>query len=113
MMDTSSFLADYQQAFRFKVASLDLLPIAKRMYLLNHYITYCQAHALHHASGAETLAQELAALPATTQLYQDRTLAVIRHQVEMWEAEVAWALRLRDEERLRSETEPAETSPKK
>ena len=44
------------------------------------------------------------------QVYQDRTLAVIRHQVEMWEAEVAWALRLRDEERLRAETEPAGTS---
>lgn len=100
MMDTTSFLADYQRAFQFKVASLDLLPPSKRLYLLNHYISYCQTHVLHFASGGETLAQDLAELPATPLHYQQRTLAVIRHQVEQWEAEVAWATRLLDIEQL-------------
>lgn len=113
MMDTSSFLADYQQAFQFKVASLDLLPTARRLYLLNHYITYCQTHVLHHTIGAETLAQELAMLPLTTALYQDRALASIRHRVEQWEAEAAWAMRLREEEGQRAEALPAEETSEK
>jgi len=108
MMDTSSFLADYQQAFQFKVASLDLLPVAKRLYLLNHYITYCQAHVLHFTTGAETLAQELAALPEASPPFQDRALAAIRHLVEQWEAEAAWAMQLREEERLRAEAASTE-----
>jgi DNA-binding PadR family transcriptional regulator len=108
MLDTTSFLADYRQAFQFKVVSLDLLPVARRLYLLNHYITYCQAHVLHHTSGAETLAQELAMLPSTPPLYQERTLTVIRHRVEEWEAEAAWAMRLREEEGQRAEAETSE-----
>lgn len=113
MMDTSLFLADYQRAFRFKVASLDLLPVARRLYLLNHYITYCQAHVLHFTTGAESLVQELAALPLTTPLYQDRTLAAIRHLVEQWEAEAAWAMQLREEEGQRAEALPAEETSEK
>lgn len=108
MMDTSSFLADYRLAFQFKAVSLDLLPVTRRLYLLNHYITYCQAHVLHHTIGAETLAQELAALPLTPPLYQERTLAVVRHRAEEWEAEAAWAMQLREEEAQRTEAEVVE-----
>jgi DNA-binding PadR family transcriptional regulator len=105
MMDTSSFLADYKLVFQFKVVSLDLLPIARRLYLLNHYIVYCQAHVLHYTIGAETLAQELEALPATPPHYQERTLAMIRHRVEEWKAEAAWAMQMRAAEQLYAESE--------
>ncbi|QBD75342.1 PadR family transcriptional regulator [Ktedonosporobacter rubrisoli] len=95
MMDTSSYQANYQQAFLFKVSSLDLLPPAKRFYVLNHYITYCQAHILHFTTEAENLAQDLASVPFP-QAFQERSALAIRHLIQHWESEAAWAMQVRD-----------------
>lgn len=103
MMDTSSFQAEYQRAFLFKVSSLDLLPPANRLYVLNHYITYCQAHILHFTAEAASLAQEVAAVSATPQTFQERSLIALRHLIEQWQAEATWAMQLREEEQRRAE----------
>jgi DNA-binding PadR family transcriptional regulator len=108
MTDTTSFQADYQRAFLFKVSSLDLLPLANRLYILSHYITYCQAHVLHFTAEAESLAQDLAtALPAPP-TFQDRSLAAIHHLIQQWEAEASWAMQLREEEQQGAETTQTE-----
>jgi DNA-binding PadR family transcriptional regulator len=103
MMDTSSFQADYQRVFLFKVSSLDLLPVAHRLYLLNHYVTYCQAHVLHFTTEAESLARDLVSVVVSPPPFQDRSLAAIRHLIEQWQAEVTWAMQLREEEQRSAE----------
>lgn len=108
MMDTSSFQADYQRAFLFKVSSLDLLAAANRFYILNHYITYCQAHVLHFSSEAASLEQDIATVTASPPAFQARSLAAIRHLIQQWEAEVAWGMQLREEEQHRIEEAQSE-----
>ena len=103
MMDTSSFQAEYQRAFLFKVSSLDLLPRANRFYVINHYITYCQAHVLHFTDEAASLAQEIATVSAIPQSFQQRSLTALHHLIAQWQAEATWAMELREEEQRRIE----------
>jgi len=103
MMDTTSFQAEYQRAFLFKVSSLDLLPSANRFYVINHYITYCQAHVLHFTDEAASLAQEVATISAIPQSFQQRSLTALRHLIAQWQAEAIWAMELREEEQRRIE----------
>lgn len=100
MMDTTSNPGEYQRIFPFKVPVLCLLQPAERMYLLDHYINYCQAHVLHLTSEAEELAtsshkglgEGLAV-----------TLDVMKHMTDRWRLEVEWAQRLRQDELAKRE----------
>src|SRR5690348_5750221 len=57
MMDTTSNPGEYQRIFLQKMTVLHLLKPSERLYLIDHYINYCQAHVLHLTSEREGLAQ--------------------------------------------------------
>ena len=106
MMDTTSFQSDYQRIFLFKLSSLDLLPLTNRLYLLNHYVSYCQAHVLHFTTEAQSLTQDIASFAGSLLVFQGRSLAAINHLVEHWHSEAAWAMQLYKEEQDRAEASP-------
>jgi hypothetical protein len=55
MMDTTSNLGDYRLLFWVKVSALHLLELNEQLYLLDHYINYCQTHIFHYlAESADT-----------------------------------------------------------
>ncbi len=101
MMDTTSNLGEYQRLFLQKVEMFHFLKPSERLYLIDHYINYCQAHVLHLTAEREDLAEghyhhfegDEDVLPAT--------LDVMRHMAEQWKLETSWALRLRKREQLR------------
>ena len=99
MLDTTSNLGEYQRMFHYKAPLLYLLKPADRLYLIDHYLNYCQAHVLHLTAEAEDLA-----IGYSSHSYQGMeislaaTLDVMKHMTEQWRLEVAWALRLRAEE---------------
>lgn len=102
MMDTTSNPGEYQRLFLQKATVLHLLKPLERLYLIDHYINYCQAHVLHLTAEREELAQSNypghgSSLPAT--------LDVMKHMMDQWRQEVEWALRLRAEEVARQEGE--------
>ena len=91
MMDTSSNIGDYQRIFHLKVPCLNFLQPGECLYLLNHYINYCQACILHVKAESENLVHEIEDSP-----YRELSLQVMQHRAELWQVEVDWTMRLRE-----------------
>ncbi len=91
MLDTAMNPGEYQRIFTTKASVLYLLAPSERIYVIEHYISYCQSHIQHLTNEADDLARahypsfndDPRQLPAT--------LSVMRHMVEGWRLEEAWA----------------------
>ena len=59
MLDTTSNPGDYQRLFTHKVSAFHFLLSAERLYLIDHYINYCEAHVLHLRAEAADFAREM------------------------------------------------------
>lgn len=95
MMDTRSHLGDYRLVFLQKVCVFDHLSSEERLFLIEHYMHYCQTHVLHmHAELNDLQRQEKQDRPAQL----ENVLVVMRHQALQWEAELAWAKNLQGRE---------------
>jgi DNA-binding PadR family transcriptional regulator len=92
MMDTTSNPGDYQRLFLHKVPYLEFLKPTERMYLIDHYVNFCQAHVLHLTAEKEDLAQRNHM--SLSQL--DATLNVMQHMIDQWKLELDWANSLRE-----------------
>lgn len=104
MLDTTSNPGEYQRLFRQKVTVLYLLKPAERLYLIDHYINYCQTHVLHLTAEGEDLATGHYHHTSGENLWLPATLGVMEHMGDQWRLEVAWALRLREQEQARQQT---------
>jgi hypothetical protein len=72
---------------------------AERLYLIDHYINYCQAHILHLTAEGEDLQVGKHLSPAQL----SATLKVMQHLIDQWRLELEWVRSLREEEITRSE----------
>lgn len=99
MMDTTSNPGEYQKFFWRKMDVLEFLKPAERLYLIDHYINYCQAHILHLTAEAEDLASRNYLSPSQLKA----TLNVMQHGVDQWSLELEWARKLRKDEVARVE----------
>ena len=101
MMDTTSNPGEYRQIFLQKVSVLRFIKPAERLYLIDHYINYCQAHILHLIAEREDFVAnkgfELG--PA----YLTATLNVMQHLIDQWQLELDWARSLREQELSQAE----------
>jgi DNA-binding PadR family transcriptional regulator len=94
MMDTTSNPGDYQRLFLHKVPYLEFLKPTERMYLIDHYVNYCQAHILHLTAEKEDLART-----KHMNLSQlNVTLNVMQHMIDQWKLELDWANSLREKD---------------
>lgn len=93
MMDTSSNPGEYQRIFLRKADSLHLLSLDEQLYLIDHYINYCQSHVLHLIAEAEDVECEKYGMSA---VQLKATLNVMRHMQDQWRLEVEWAQQLRE-----------------
>jgi DNA-binding PadR family transcriptional regulator len=103
MMDTTSNPGEYQKFFRYKVVHISLLSPEERLYLIDHYSNYCQAHTLHLRTEARNLVQENAESHFMSPAQLEATLDTMQHMANQWEAELEWVRRLRDKELARSQ----------
>lgn len=99
MMDTTSNPGEYQRIFTHKVIGFSSLKPAERLYLIDHYINYCQAHVLHLTAEAEDM---------QANSYQQGpdpsvVLEVMKHALDQWRLEVEWAQHLRAQEVARQQ----------
>lgn len=95
LMDTTSNLGDYQRVFWYKLPVLDLLTLKERLYLLDHYINYCQSHIFHYTA-------EIADLPAHHEHFQQSPATYLQavqdtldHTLRRWRLELEDALQWR------------------
>ena len=99
MMDTTSNPGDYRQIFLQKVGRLRFLKPVERLYLIDHYINYCQAHILHLTAEGEDLQVGKHLSPA----HLSATLKVMQHLIDQWQLELEWTRSLREEELAQAE----------
>lgn len=97
MMDTTSNPGEYARLFWFKVPFFESLTPTERLYLIDHYLNYCQAHIVH-LTGEVTEME----VDATQQQYLTpgqiaATLQVIRHLRNQWQLDYDDVLALRAE----------------
>jgi len=107
MMDTSSNLGDYQKIFHYKMGFLDLLRSDERLFLMNHYVNYCQTTILHVQTEMESLVYELADHPSPT--FLENVLRTMKHIVQQWQDEYDWMNGVREQE-LEQMNAPRSTS---
>lgn len=109
MMDTTSNPGDYGRLFWLKVPSLDVLQLHERLYLVDHFIAYCQTHVFHLNGEAESLRRDVVQRAYMSQEQLDATLLVMRHLVAEWQLAADDARALRERILARAEeTEEAE-----
>lgn len=100
LLDTTSNPGEYQRIFWQKVTVLSHLKPSERLYLIDHYINYCQAHVLHLKAESEDLIE---GNYSHSRDEMTATLDVMKHMADQWRLELTWALRLREEELARQE----------
>jgi DNA-binding PadR family transcriptional regulator len=105
MMDTTSNPGEYQRIFLQKVPMLHFLEVSERLYLLDHYVNYCQAHILHLTAEREDLARGNYHHYRGDEWGLQATLDVMKHMTDQWRLKVTWAQRLRAREQVRQAEE--------
>jgi DNA-binding PadR family transcriptional regulator len=100
MMDTASNPGEYRQIFLQKVSTLRYLKPAERMYLIDHYINYCQAHILHLMAEREDLRARVEHLDP---VHVKTVVQVMQHMIDQWQLELEWAKSLREQELAHAE----------
>lgn len=84
MLDTSSNPGEYSKLFWQKVPFLDDLAPTERLYLLDHYLHYCQTHIFHLTTEMDDLEREVARGQYMTADQLTATLHVFRHHLAQW-----------------------------
>lgn len=96
IMNTTSNPGDYQRIFWQKVAAFSFLKSSERLYLMDHYINYCQTHILHLQAETSDLTKQG---PHWWGEYEvSMTLSVMNHTINQWQLELAWVQTLRKQE---------------
>jgi len=104
MLDTISNPGDYARIFWLKVPFFESLTSGERLYLIDHYLNYCQAHLVH--LNGELMEMEI---DAPQQQYMTptqiaATTQVIRHLHNHWRLDYDDVLALRAAEVSRIES---------
>lgn len=97
MMDTTSNLGNYQRIFEIKSIHLEFMTKEEQIYLVSHYIDYCQK-AIHHL---QAQIQEFEDNPDAISHFSDtpfystvNDLIMVRQK--QWRTELEWAQQLRE-----------------
>ena len=98
MLDTTSYLGEYQKVFLQKVTYFSFLQPEERLHLIEHYLGYCQGLISYGTARTEALTKEGETTNdsigmTSTQLAD--LLTAMQHKIHQWQEELLWAERLR------------------
>jgi DNA-binding PadR family transcriptional regulator len=96
MMDTTSNPAEYQKLFLHKVQAMEHLQPAERLFLLDHYLNFCQAHILYMTAKLEEV-KHLENHHMSPSRF-DALVKIMQHVINQWRLEFNWVNQLREEE---------------
>jgi DNA-binding PadR family transcriptional regulator len=96
MMDTTSNPSDYHNPFWIKVQFFEFLQPAEQLYLIDHYINYCQTHIFFLTSEMDELAREAPTKGFMTAQQLEITLATMQHLQNRWRLELEQARHWRE-----------------
>ncbi len=96
MMDTTSNPGNYQRIFRLKALHLEFLQPKDQLYLLDHYLYYCQAAAHYMRDEAEDMRGNAIKRETSSEWLMTTALDLMATAQAQWELERGWAERLRE-----------------
>jgi DNA-binding PadR family transcriptional regulator len=88
MLDTTSNPSDYPHLFWVKVMYFEFLQPAEQLYLVDHYINFCQTHIFHLTGEITSLAREARERSFMTPHQLEVTLETMRHLQDRWRLEL-------------------------
>ncbi|MDQ6661239.1 MAG: PadR family transcriptional regulator [Chloroflexota bacterium] len=107
MLDTTSYLGEYQKVFLQKVAYFSFLQPEERLHLIEHYLGYCQSLVSYGSTRMEELAQSGTKSPiGMTSIQLADLLVGMQHKVHQWQQELLWAEGLREQVMDKKEERP-------
>jgi DNA-binding PadR family transcriptional regulator len=111
MLDTTSNLGDYQALFWMKIQVLEFLRPSERLYVVDHYLNYCQTHIFYLTSQMEHLERDAAQQQFMSTDQLAATLYAMRRYRRQWQLEIELVREWRQHELQRAEGEqPVETT---
>lgn len=96
MMDTTSSPGTYQRLFRVKALHLEFLSPQDQLYLVDHYITYCQSSIRYQKTEAQDFATDPLKQEHVSPSFSAVALDLMQSVAQQWQIELAWAQRLRE-----------------
>jgi DNA-binding PadR family transcriptional regulator len=96
MMDTTSNPGTYQRIFRIKALHLEFLPPKDQLYLVEHYLYYCQTGVRYLRTRSHILATSPVKVEPASDAFLTAALDVMEVGVQAWELDLAWAQRLHE-----------------
>ena len=96
MMDTTSNPGTYQRIFRIKALHLEFLPPRDQLYLVEHYLYYCQTGVRYLRTRSHILATSPVKVETPGDAFLTTALDLMEVGAQAWELELAWAERLRE-----------------
>jgi DNA-binding PadR family transcriptional regulator len=96
MMDTTSNPGNYQRIFRLKALHLEFLQPKDRLFLVEHYLYYCQEGAHYLREEAEDMKSNPLKRKTSSEMLVTTALDLMATVAQQWELEQAWAQRLRE-----------------
>ncbi|GHO87141.1 PadR family transcriptional regulator [Dictyobacter formicarum] len=96
MMDTTSNPGNYQRIFRLKALHLEFLPPKDQLFLVDHYLYYCQTAAHYLREEAQDMKTNALKRETSSEMLRASALDLMATAAEQWELERAWAQRLRE-----------------
>lgn len=96
MMDTTSNPGTYQRIFHMKAIHLEFVPTQDQLYLVEHYMYYCQTAARYLQAHAQNMATNRMKVEAGSEFFISTALDLMEVVKQEWERERDWALRIRE-----------------
>lgn len=106
MLDTTSNPGTYQRIFRIKALHLEFLPPREQLFLVEHYLYYCQAGVRYLRTRSHVLAASPMQVETASDAFLTTALDLMEIAAQAWELELTWVQRLR--ERITSQMQEAE-----
>ncbi len=96
MMDTTSNPGTYQRIFRIKALHLEFVSPKDQLYLVEHYLYYCQTGARYLRAESHDLATNPMKVETASEFFLAAALDLMEVGAQEWELELAWAQRIRE-----------------
>jgi DNA-binding PadR family transcriptional regulator len=90
MLDTRSHAGSYRRFFHIKALHLEFLSLEHQLFLVEHYLHYCQTIVRDKEAEAQAFAKSFRKQEHMSSAFRERALAFMRLKAEQWQLEVAW-----------------------
>jgi len=95
MLETASHPGNYRRLFHIKSLHLELLPPESQVFLVEHYMAYCQQFLRSKQADAQDVSDHPLKQEHMQPVFREVALALIRLKIEQWQIELAWVQSLR------------------